>query len=158
MYDMIDTPASPSPASFKARAAQIERQLLEQHGPLHVPDPKGGEFYFSREHAAIIARRVEAERRARNESRYEGALRTLLAQLEAAATRRGRTIEKKGYSDEQCPSLDAMCAANGVVRLVRSMCVRLAELETTARMTGAHYEITARGTAALAEASQEMAS
>ena len=155
MFDTIDTPASPSPSSFVCRVRQIEAELLAKHGPLHVPEgTQGWERYFDRESNAILARRAEAERRALSETRFEGTLRRLMSELEAAATRRGRTLERRGYTDEQCPSLDAMGAQNAILRTVERMCVRLAELERAENAVPAvGFCLTDAGRAALAEAS-----
>src|SRR5688572_4492223 len=104
MFDTIDTAQSPSPSSFSARVSTIERELLERHGALHVPTTGGWERYFDREHNAALARRAEAERRVISETRFDGTLRTLMAELEAAATRRGRALERRSLADDAMPS------------------------------------------------------
>jgi hypothetical protein len=151
VFDMIDT-HTPSPSSFAARVAAIEQEIITAEGYLTVAGR-----YYAREGDASTMRRVEAERRARNETRYEGRLRAILSDLEGYAVHRGRSLERRGLTDADLPSLDGMCSVNAVVRLVESMARRLAQLERAAEQYVERYEITPLGKAALAEP-QEMAS
>jgi hypothetical protein len=152
MYDRIPLPA---PTSLEARTREIEQELLIQHGPLHVPDAKGQERYFHREHNAIIARRAEATRRAMSEARYEGILRREMARLEAACVARGRLLEQRGLTDEQTPSLEAIAAQNAVLRAVQRMTRRLAELERAETFATTYFMLTDAGRAALEAARAE---
>lgn len=156
MFD-VDTPTSPSPASFKARVQRIAAEILAQEGPFTVTLNGRHPQYASNPADATRWRLIEAERRARAETKYEGAIRSALAELETYAVHRGRSLERKGLTDEQLPSLDCMCAANKVVRLVESMARRLAVLERDAESRVERYSVTELGHAALAEAQRDTA-
>lgn len=150
MFDTIDTPQSPSPSSFKARVTAIAAEILQAEGP-HVVTMNGRHpQYASNPADATRWRLIEAERRARHEFRFEGALRSRLAELERFAVHRGRSLEKRGLDDTAMLSLDAMAATNSVIRLVEQMTRRLAVLERDARSRVERFEVTHKGRQALA--------
>jgi hypothetical protein len=148
---MFAQSANPTTTSFAARVREIAEEIRRQEGPFNVT-LQGKPAYFSSEADCTRWRLVEAERRARAETRYEGALRSILSDLEAHALERGRLLQARGLSNDDAPSLNVICAANRAAHLVASMTRRLAELERAASMASTHYVLTDAGRAVLAQA------